>query len=60
MGCRRPGPDLARCLPAAALAFAAGVVLGLMCTYNMILVLLCISLIGVVAVGITRRQFFER
>ncbi len=55
MGCRRPGPDLARCLPAAALAFAAGVVLGLMCTYNMILVLLCIFLIGVVAVGITRR-----
>ncbi len=55
MSCRRPGPDLARCIPAAALAFAAGVVLGLMCTYNIILVLLCIFLIGVVAVSMTKR-----
>lgn len=55
MGCRRPGPDLGRCIPAAALAFAAGTVLGLLSTYNIILVLLCVFLIGVVAVSGAKR-----
>ena len=55
MGCRGSGGDLARCFTAAALAFAAGVVLGLLCTYNVILVFLCLFLIGVVVIGMVKR-----
>ena len=40
---------------AAALAFAAGVVLGLLCTYNVILVFLCLFLVGVVVIGLVKR-----
>ena len=55
MGCRVSGGDLARCFTAAALAFAVGVVLGLLCTYNVILVFLCLFLIGVVVIGLVKR-----
>ena len=55
MGCRGSGGDLARCFTAAALAFAAGAVLGLLCTYNVILVFLCLFLIGVVVIGLINR-----
>ena len=55
IGCRGSGGDLARCFTAAALAFAAGVVLGLLCTYNVILVFLCLFLIGVVVIGLVKR-----
>ena len=55
MSCRGSGTGLVRCFAAAALAFAVGVVLGLLCTYNVILVLLCLFLIGVVVLGLVRR-----
>ena len=55
MGCRGSGGDLARCFTAAALAFGAGVVGGLVCTYNVILVFLCLFLIGVVVIGLVKR-----
>ena len=47
MGCRGSGGDLARCFTAAAL--------GLLCTYNVILVFLCLFLIGVVVIGLVKR-----
>ena len=55
MGCRGSGGDLARRFTAAALAFAAGGGLGMLCTYNVILVFLCLFLIGVVVIGLVKR-----
>ena len=57
MSCRGSGRrDLVRCFTAAALAFAVGVVLGLLSTYNVILVLLCVFLIGVVILSALLRM----
>ena len=57
MSCRGPSRrDLVRCFTAAALAFAVGVVLGLLSTYNVILVLLCLFLIGVVIISLAKHS----
>ena len=55
MSCRGSGRrDLVRCFTAAALAFAVGVVLGLLSTYNVILILL--FLIGVVIISLVKHS----
>ncbi len=54
MSCRKP-----RCpgvLPSAALAFAAGALLGLFGGYPVLLFLLCLLLIGVVLTGACGRR----
>ena len=57
MSCRGSGRrDLVRCFTAAALSFAVGVVLGLLSTYNVILVLLCLFLIGVVIISLVKHS----
>ena len=57
MSCRGSGRrDLVRCFTAAALAFAVGVVLGLLSTYTAILLLLCLFLIGVVLISLVKHS----